>query len=312
MRRRSFASPRLRQHPRHRHLQGSRRRQGPLLLVLREQGGAVRRARAVACGPTSSGPGPRPSTPRPIRSTRLRQAVESSVRFIVLHTEFFTVVRMERREPTVSALLREAADADVGGRRPPRGRVPAGRADRRRPSSPAFLAQGVVGAVTTFCHAHRTGRLGMDVDELACAGRPLGGAGRRRRLRPALGRRRRAARPSAAPAADRAPPTEPSRPHQPAHRPDGDLGQVGEGREQQHRGRDRGRIAAGGHERRGDAGLHEPDAARRHRDVREQTADGVGGEHLRPPERVGRARAARAGRAAAARTGSRCRARSRR
>ena len=100
--------------------------------------------------------------------TRLRQAVESSVRFIVLHTEFFTVLRMERREPTVSALLREASDADIAG-------VAHLVADCQQagliPStdSPAFLAQGVVGAVFTFCHAHRTGRLGMDVDEVACA-----------------------------------------------------------------------------------------------------------------------------------------------
>jgi AcrR family transcriptional regulator len=99
---------------------------------------------------------------------RLRQAVESSVRFIVLHTEFFTVLRMERREPTVSALLREAADADAAG-------VERLLAECQRAGlvpgaeSPAFLAQGVVGAVTTFCHAHRTGRLGMDVDEVACA-----------------------------------------------------------------------------------------------------------------------------------------------
>ena len=46
--------------------------------------------------------------------------------------------------------------------------------------APAFLAQGVVGAVTTFCHAHHTKRLGMDVDEVACAAgrwvvRALGG-----------------------------------------------------------------------------------------------------------------------------------------
>ena len=111
--------------------------------------------------------------------TRLRQAVESSVRFIVLHTEFFTVVRMERREPTVSALLREASDADVAG-------VAHLVADCQQagliPStdSPAFLAQGVVGAVTTFCHADHTKRLGMDVDEVACAAgrwvvRALGG-----------------------------------------------------------------------------------------------------------------------------------------
>ena len=47
--------------------------------------------------------------------TQLRQAVECSVRFIARHTEFFTVLRMERREPTVSAILREVADADVAG-----------------------------------------------------------------------------------------------------------------------------------------------------------------------------------------------------
>jgi AcrR family transcriptional regulator len=98
--------------------------------------------------------------------TRLRQAIESSVRFIALHTEFFTVVRMERREPTVSALLREAADTDVAA---VAHLIDEGqRAGLLRATEPAaFLAQGVVGSVTTFCHAHRTGRLGLTVDELA-------------------------------------------------------------------------------------------------------------------------------------------------
>jgi AcrR family transcriptional regulator len=98
--------------------------------------------------------------------TQLCQAVEASVRFIARHTEFFTVVRMERREPNVSALLREAADADVAGvARLIAACREAGLIRANEPSD--FLAQGVAGSVTTFCHAHRTGRLGLDVDELA-------------------------------------------------------------------------------------------------------------------------------------------------
>ncbi len=97
---------------------------------------------------------------------RLRQAVEASVRFIAQHTEFFTLVRLERREPTVSALLREAVDADVAGvARLIEDGQRSGLVTASEPS--AFLAQGVVGSVTSFCHAHRTGRLGVDVDELA-------------------------------------------------------------------------------------------------------------------------------------------------
>jgi hypothetical protein len=88
------------------------------------------------------------------------------VRFIARHTEFFTVLRMERREPTVSAMLREVADADVAG--VARLVAAAQRAGQvTAPEPPEFLAQGVVGAVTSFCHAHRTGRLGVDEDELA-------------------------------------------------------------------------------------------------------------------------------------------------
>ena len=98
--------------------------------------------------------------------TQLRQAVACSVRFIARHTEFFTVLRMERREPTVSAILREVADADVAG---VARLVAAGQRSGQvtAPEPPEFLAQGVVGAVTSFCHAHRTGRLGVDEDELA-------------------------------------------------------------------------------------------------------------------------------------------------
>jgi AcrR family transcriptional regulator len=98
--------------------------------------------------------------------TQLRQAVASSVRFIARHTEFFTVLRMERREPMVSAILREVADADVAG--VARLVVAGQRSGHITADEPAeFLAQGVAGAVTTFCHAHRTGRLGIDEDELA-------------------------------------------------------------------------------------------------------------------------------------------------
>lgn len=136
--------------------------------LVRQRRADLERARAAGIDPSAD----------PL--TRLRQAVESSVRFIVLNTEFFTVLRMERREPTVSALLREAADADAAGVErlleecQRAGSVPA-------TEPPALLAQGVVGAVTAFCHAHRTGRLGMDVDEVARAAgrwvvRAVGGA----------------------------------------------------------------------------------------------------------------------------------------
>jgi TetR/AcrR family transcriptional repressor of nem operon len=98
--------------------------------------------------------------------TQLRQAVESSVRFIAHHTEFFTVLRMERREPTVSAMLREASDADVAG---VARLVAAAQASGQLTATdpPELLALGVAGAVTSFCHAHRTGRLGIDEHELA-------------------------------------------------------------------------------------------------------------------------------------------------
>jgi AcrR family transcriptional regulator len=98
--------------------------------------------------------------------TQLRQAVECSVRFIAHHTEFFTVLRMERREPTVSAMLRQLADADTAGvARLVAAAQAAGQLTVDDP--PELLAVGVVGAVTSFCHAHRTGRLGMDEHELA-------------------------------------------------------------------------------------------------------------------------------------------------
>ena len=54
--------------------------------------------------------------------TQLRQAVACSVRFIARHTEFFTVLRMERREPTGVGHPARGRRRRRGGRGPPGGR----------------------------------------------------------------------------------------------------------------------------------------------------------------------------------------------
>ena len=96
---------------------------------------------------------------------RLRQGTEASVRFMAEHQTYFALLDVERTDDVLASVMREGSDvyaADV--RRliieaQQQGVVPDG--------DPAFYVVGVLGAVSSFGHAHRSGRLRMPIDDLA-------------------------------------------------------------------------------------------------------------------------------------------------
>jgi AcrR family transcriptional regulator len=123
-----------------------------LVRSMRQQ---LRRAQAAAMDPEADA------------VTRLRQGTEASVRFMAEHVRFFALLDVERNDHTVAATLRESSDiyvqdaARVVREAQAEGLVP----DEH---DPTLLAIGVLGAVSQFSHYHRTGRLDLPIDELAC------------------------------------------------------------------------------------------------------------------------------------------------
>ena len=114
----------------------------------------LRKAQAAAMDPTAD----------PL--TRLRQGTEASVRFHVEHAGYFALLDVERADPAHAALLREGSavyhrDVVVLVR----AAQAAGMAATDDP--PEVLAHGVLGAVSSFTHAWRDGRIEMPADELA-------------------------------------------------------------------------------------------------------------------------------------------------
>jgi TetR/AcrR family transcriptional repressor of nem operon len=97
---------------------------------------------------------------------RLRQGTEASVRFMAQHRAFFSLLEVERRSSSLTAVLREgteihAADtARLVKEAQAEGVIPEDR-------DPQLLALGVVGAVAHFSHFHRIGRIETSVDALA-------------------------------------------------------------------------------------------------------------------------------------------------
>ncbi len=96
---------------------------------------------------------------------RIRQGTIASVRFMADHANYFALVDVERADPVISdalrtgsgvylddvtALIREAQAA---------GQIP--------DADPRLLALGVLGAVSSFSHAWRSGHIGLSTDELA-------------------------------------------------------------------------------------------------------------------------------------------------
>lgn len=97
--------------------------------------------------------------------TRIRQGTEASVVFMAEHRAYFALLDVERADDEVAGVLRDGSDVyadDVirlvrDAQRD--GLVPDG--------DPVLYATGVMGAVSSFSHALRNGRLDLPVDELA-------------------------------------------------------------------------------------------------------------------------------------------------
>ena len=97
--------------------------------------------------------------------TRIRQGAEASVRFIAERRAHFALLDLERHDHTVAPLVREGSDVYVRDvtalirEAQQHGLVDEG--------DPKVYAVGVVGAVSSFSHALRTGRLEGPVEDLA-------------------------------------------------------------------------------------------------------------------------------------------------
>jgi AcrR family transcriptional regulator len=113
----------------------------------------LRRAQAEAIDPEAE----------PLR--RIRQGAEASVLYMARHARLFTLIEVETVEVQLADVLRQGTEvhardvADI---------VAEGIADGTvRDEDPLLLAYGVVGAVGYYGHFQRTGRVAMEIDELA-------------------------------------------------------------------------------------------------------------------------------------------------
>jgi AcrR family transcriptional regulator len=97
--------------------------------------------------------------------TRIRQGTAASVLFMAEHVSYFALVDVERSDPAIAETLRDGSNvylADVTAlvREAQReGSVP--------DCDPELLALGVLGAVSSYSHAWRAGRIDLAPDELA-------------------------------------------------------------------------------------------------------------------------------------------------
>ncbi|MEN9643830.1 MAG: hypothetical protein RL238_499 [Actinomycetota bacterium] len=97
--------------------------------------------------------------------TRIRQGAEASVRFMAEHQPYFALLDVERTDDAMADVLKEGSDVYA---RDVRRLVAEAQAQGLVPDADAaFYAVGVMGAVSSFSHAHRMGRVQMPIDELA-------------------------------------------------------------------------------------------------------------------------------------------------
>ena len=95
---------------------------------------------------------------------QIRQGTEASVRFMAEHAAFFSLLEVET-EKGMGRSRREGTDQHV---RDVQVMIERGqRSGTIVDEDPKLLAVGVVGSVGYYSHYHRTGRLGVDIGELA-------------------------------------------------------------------------------------------------------------------------------------------------
>jgi len=97
--------------------------------------------------------------------TRIHQGAAASVRFIGEHARYFALVEVERADPAIADALRAGSEVyleDVTAL------IREAQADGRViDADPQLLALGVLGAVSSFSNAWRSGRIDLTDDELA-------------------------------------------------------------------------------------------------------------------------------------------------
>ena len=96
---------------------------------------------------------------------RLRQGTESSIRFMGEHRRLYSIIDLESLGPNLTKALRGEGDIHAHDTaRHIRAGIDQGLI---RDEDPMLLAWGVVGAVSSFSHLHRTGRIDQTLDDLA-------------------------------------------------------------------------------------------------------------------------------------------------
>ena len=121
-----------------------------LVRTMRQQ---LRRAQAAAMDPTADA------------LTRIRQGTEASVLFMAEHRAYFALLDVEQTDDEVAEVLRAGSDvyaADVL-----RLVREAQREGTLADADPQLYVTGVLGAVSSFSHASRRGRLDVPAAELA-------------------------------------------------------------------------------------------------------------------------------------------------
>jgi AcrR family transcriptional regulator len=121
--------------------------------LVRSMRQGLRRAQAEAMDPAAGA------------LTRIRQGTVASVRYMADHASYFALVEVERTDPTIADALRSGSavylhdvralidEAQRGGEIPD--------------ADPRLLALGVLGAVSSFSNAWRSGNIDLDTDTLA-------------------------------------------------------------------------------------------------------------------------------------------------
>ena len=96
---------------------------------------------------------------------RIRQGAEASVLYMAAHARLFTLIEVETVEVQLADVLRQGTEVHA---RDVAAIVAEGIADGTvRDEDPLLLAYGVVGAVGYYGHFQRTGRVAMEIGELA-------------------------------------------------------------------------------------------------------------------------------------------------
>ena len=121
--------------------------------LVRSMRHALRRAQAEAMDPAGDA------------LTRIRQGTVASVRFMAEHATYFALVDVERADPSIGDALRSGSGVYL---RDVCALVEEAQRDGTIPDAdPRLLALGVLGAVSSFSNAWRSGNIDLDTDDLA-------------------------------------------------------------------------------------------------------------------------------------------------